>query len=107
MGMTGPLMAFAVRLGFEIEAVEPIRLDRNGNDVALRIGIPGEADTWDSVRLSVWKDKRKILVDYVRLDLSDASLASNATAREWIDRMAENPTVLKAASHHPQEPDFS
>lgn len=107
MGMTGPLMAFAVRLGFEIEAVEPIQFVRDGNDVALRTVKPGEADTWDSVRLSLWKDKRKILVDYVRMDLSDASLGRWADGRKWIDRMAENPTVLKAASHHPQAPDFS
>lgn len=107
MGMTGALMAFAVRLGFEIEAVEPIQLDPNGNDVTLRNGRPREADTWDSVRLSIWKDKRKILVDYVRMDLSDASLGREANGRKWIDRMAENPTVLKAASHLPQEPDFS
>jgi hypothetical protein len=46
-------------------------------------------------------------VDYVRLDLSDGWLEQVAVARKWVDRMAENPTLLKAASHHPQEPDFS
>lgn len=107
LGMTGPLMAFAVRLGFEIEAVEPIRLDPNGNDVALRDGRPGEAETWDSVRLTIRKGERQILVDYVRMDLSDGWLEQVAVARKWVDRMAENPTLLKAASHHPQEPDFS
>lgn len=107
IGMTGPLMAFAVRLGFEIEAVEPIQLDPNGNDVTLRNGSPGEADTWDSVRLSVWKDKRKILVDYVQMDLSDYWLGQVTAARTWIARMAGNPTILKAASHHPQEANFS
>jgi hypothetical protein len=107
MGMTAPLMAFAVRLGFEIEAVEPIRLDPNGNDVAPRDGGPGEAETWDSVRLTIRKGERRILVDYVRLDLSDGWLEQVAVARKWVDRMAENPTLLKAASHHPQEPDFS
>jgi hypothetical protein len=107
MGMTGPLMAFAVRLGFDIEAVEPIKFDRDGNDIVLRTLKPGEADAWDSVRLSLRKDGRKVLVDYVKLDLSDASLATSADVRSWVDRMAGNPALLKAASHLPQEPGFS
>ena len=107
IGMTGPLMAFAVRLGFEIEAVEPIHLVRDANGIRLRTSKPGEAGSWDSVRLSVGKDKRKVLVDYVRMDLSDDVLAKHAHLREWLDRIAANPTVLKAASHHPQEPNFS
>jgi hypothetical protein len=41
------------------------------------------------------------------MDLSDYWLGQVAGDRTWIDRMAGNPTILKAASHHPQEPDFS
>jgi hypothetical protein len=107
IGMTGPLMAFAVRLGFAIGAVEPLQIDHHAGDVTLRNGSPGEADTWDSVRLSLRKDNRKIIVDYVRMDLSDYWLRQVAGDLTWIDRMAGNPTLLKAASHHPQEPDFS
>ena len=107
MGMIGPLMAFAVRLGFEIEALEPIQLNSDGNYVAVRNGTSAQADAWNSVRISMWKDKRKVLVDYVQMDLSDAWLAGYAAGRDWIERMAGNPTILKAASHHPQGPDFS
>lgn len=107
MGMTGPLMAFAVRLGFEIESVDPIHFVRDGNDIALRAWKPGEADAWDSVRLTVWKDRRKVLVDYVRMDLSNASVGTTADLRKWIEQIAGNPTLLKAASHLPQAPDFS
>lgn len=105
MGVTGPLMAFAVRLGFELEAVAPIRLGPHDKDVALRN--PSEPDAWDSVRLSMRKANRKIVVDYVQMDLSDPWLQQVESARLWIDRMAANPTLLKAASHHLQEPEFS
>jgi hypothetical protein len=110
MGMTGPLMAFAVRLGYGIESVEPIRLKPGGDYVAARDvpNAPGaQADAWNSVRISLRKDGRTILVDYVQMDLSDEWLAQYAPARDWLERTALNPTILKAASHHLQAPGFS
>ncbi len=107
IGVTGALMGFAVRLGFEIEAVDPIQLDLDANQITLRNRTPERSDTWDSVRFTLRKDNRKVHVDYVRIDLSDASLERVPGPGIWIDRMAENPTILKAASHHPQEPEFS
>jgi hypothetical protein len=107
MGMTGPLMAFAVRLGFEIEAVEPIRFERDGDDIVLRTLKSGEAESWDSVRITARKDGRKTIVDYVKLDLSDASLGASVDMRKWLYGIAGNPALMKAASHLPQEPGFS
>ena len=107
LGITGPLMAFAVRLGFEIEAVEPIVLDLNTSQLDLRDTESAKDDTWDSVRLTLRKDGRRVLVDYVRMDLSDTSMRKAPGARRWLERMAANPTILKAASHHPQGPEFS
>ncbi len=107
LGTTGPLLAFAARLGFEIESIEPIELDLNRSDLILRDPGSTKDDTWDSVRLTLRKGSRRVLVDYVRMDLSDTSLGKVPGARRWIERMARNPTVLKAASHHPQEPAFS
>ena len=43
----------------------------------------------------------------MRLDLADGSLAADRAARAWVERMAANPTVIKAASHLPQRPHFS
>lgn len=106
IGMTGALMAFAVRLGFEIESVEPIRLDAGANDVvSFREDVPSE-EAWDSVRLTLRKGERQVLVDYVRLDLRDGWVGKLQGAHGWIDRMAENPTLLKAASHLPEDPEF-
>lgn len=107
IGMTGALMAFAVRLGFEIESVEPIRLIPGANDVVpFREDFP-TAETWNSVRLTLRKGGREVLVDYVRLDLRDGWLRQLQGAHGWIDRMAENPTILKAASHLPEDPEFT
>jgi hypothetical protein len=108
-GMTGPLMALAARLGYRIEFVEPIGLDAGGGDMVTLADTPGSH--WDSVRLTLRKGGRTSIVDYVYMDLSDGWLgqATQQTRREraWIRRMAANPSLLKAASHLPQEPGFS
>ncbi len=106
IGVTGALMVFAVRLGFEVESVEPIRLDVGANDVVPRMGEAPSAETWDSARLTLRKGARRVLVDYVRLDLRDGWVGKLAGAHGWIDRMSGNPTLLKAASHLPEDPEF-
>ena len=107
IGVTGALMVFAVRLGFEVESVEPIKLDVSANDVVPRDGEARPAETWDSVRLTLRKGGRRVLVDYVRLDLRDGWVGKLQGGHGWIDRMSENPTILKAASHLPQDPEFT
>jgi hypothetical protein len=106
IGVTGALMVFAVRLGFEVESIEPIKLDAVANDVVPRNGDGPASETWDSVRLTLRKDGRQVLVDYVRLDLRDGWVGKLQGAHGWIDRMSANPTLLKAASHLPEDPEF-
>ncbi len=106
IGVTGALMVFAVRLGFEVESVEPIKLDAGANDVVPRNGEAPSDETWDSVRLTLRKGGRQVLVDYVRLDLRDGWVGKLRGAHGWIDRMSANPTLLKAASHLPEDPEF-
>ncbi len=48
-----------------------------------------------------------MVVDYVHMNLSNDWLAQWAADRKWIERMAANPSLLKAASHLPQEADFT
>ncbi len=107
VGVSGALMAFAVRLGFEVEAIEPIFLDLNQNLLAPRDKLGAGRDTWDSVRLTLRKDGRRVIVDHVRMDLSNAALSATPGPRPWLERVARNPTILKAASHLPQEREFS
>ena len=107
IGMTAPLMAFAVRLGFSIEAIEPIRMDQILEDYSPWSLSSTDPEKWDSVRLTLRKGGRTVLVDYVHMNLSNDWLAQWAVDRRWVERMAANPTLLKAASHLPQEPDFT
>jgi TonB family protein len=59
------------------------------------------------VRITLAKDGRRVLLDYVRVDLSDAHLARHRASRAWIEEMSANRAVLKSASHLPQHPQFS
>jgi hypothetical protein len=107
IGMTAPLMAFSVRLGFTIEAIEPIRMDQILEDYGPWSLSSADPEKWDSVRLTLRKGGRTVLVDYVHMNLSNDWLGQWAIDRKWIERMAANPTLLKAASHLPQEADFT
>lgn len=107
IGMTAPLMAFSVRMGFSIEAIEPIRMDPLLEDYAPWSLSSADPEKWDSVRLTLRSNGRTVLVDYVHMNLSNDWLAQWAIDRKWVERMAANPTLLKAASHLPQEADFT
>ena len=50
---------------------------------------------------------RSVVVDYVRLNLSDRQLAEVPGFLRWLESVAGNPTLLKAASHLLQEADFT
>jgi len=107
IGVTGPLMAFAARAGYEIVSVDPVRLSADGADLEPRAGDRSSRGTWESVRLTLAKEGRTVLLDYVRMDLSDANLSRHGASRTWLESAAAHPTVLKAASHLPQRPHFS
>lgn len=106
-GITPVLMAFAAAGGFEVKEVEPIRINADGSDVERH---PGPADaiaTWDSVRLTLERDGRKVLVDYVWVDLSDDYLKKNPAARTWLAGVSAHKVFTKAASHLLQKSFFS
>lgn len=107
VGVTDLLMGFASRLGHEVVAVEPIRVRADGMDVEPHPGPRSTASTWHSVRLTLRQGGRTKLVDYVRIDLSDSSLARAPLLRVFIEQAASHRTVFKAASHLPQRPHFS
>jgi hypothetical protein len=98
-GTTGPLLAFAVRAGYRVISVDPVRIDAAGGELESHPGARGDPATWSSVRIVLEKDARKVVLDYVRMNLADAALGARPEQRAWIERMAANPTVLKAASH--------
>jgi len=84
-----------------------VRVNAYGTDLEVHPGDRSDPATWDSVRLVLAREARRMQLDYVRVDLADAALAAEPPGRAWIERMAEQPTVLKAASHLLQRPAFS
>ncbi len=98
-GTTGRLIAFAVRAGYRVESIEPVRVNGAGSGLERHPGARSDPVTWSSVRILLEKDGRKVALDYVRMNLADASLNAHPELRTWIEQMAANRTVLKAASH--------
>lgn len=106
-GITGALMVFAAREGFAVVAVEPVRLSEGG-EVELHPGDRRRASTWDSVRLRLRReDGTDAVLEYMRVGLSNFSLRPDSAAWTFIDAMTQARTILKAASHLPQTPEFS
>lgn len=103
IGVSTILMTFAARLGYTVTDVYPIAL--NATTGELEKADP--AARWNSVRLILKKDGKDATVDYVRMDLSDYGLKNVAGTREFIDRQAHNPVLIKAASHLLQQGNFS
>ena len=107
VGVTDQLMGFASRIGYEVASVEPIRLRADGSDVEPVPGAPRDAAAWRSVRLTLKSAGRSVTLDYVRGDLSDAGLQASPPWKAFIEAAARHRTVFKAASHLPQQPQFS
>ena len=106
-GITPALMAFAVRLGYTIDKVEPVRIAASGADLEVHPGDKNDPATWDSVRLTMKHGERVVILDYVFLDLSDTNLGKHDNERKWIEAMAAHRVVTKAASHLMQKSFFS
>ena len=106
-GITPVLMAFASRLGYRVDAVEPIRIKADGSDVEVHPGDKNTVATWDSVRLTLDKDGKKVIADYLFLDLSDSHLKKHEGDRKWLEKMAGHKVFTKAASHLMQKSFFS
>lgn len=98
------LMAFAVRMGYEVRSVRPTCLDLT--DLSIRPMDPKGAK-WGSVRLELQKQGRSIVVDYIQQDLGNGGLGKRPENRRMIEAFAKNPMLLKAASHLLQRSNFS
>lgn len=106
-GITPVMMAFASRLGYRVDKVEPIRIKADGSDVEVHPGDKNTVATWDSIRLTLDKDGKKVIADYVFLDLSDSHLKKHDGDRVWLEKMASHKVFTKAASHLMQKTFFS
>jgi hypothetical protein len=108
-GITGVLLALAERGGYHVQALVPVTLRADGVGLLALPPLPGPRKHWRSVRLVLVhrQSGRRVQVDYVRMDLSDRHLKRSRASRQWLESMAANPVLLKAASHLLQKTFFS
>lgn len=107
-GITGPLMVFAAREGFEIVAVEPVRLAEDGS-VEIHPGDRARPSVWESVRLRLREREsgRPVVLEYIRVGLSNFVLKPDTPALAFVAGLADSRIILKAASHLPQDNNFT
>ena len=107
VSVTSQLMAFASRLGYEVEAVEPVQIAADGKDLVRVTGDITNVAAWNSVRLTLNKNGRHVIIDYIRMDLSDGVIVKHPSHKAFIEQASANRTLVKAASHLLQRPYFT
>lgn len=103
IGASTFLAIFLKLQGFEIESVQPIKVAANG-DVEV---ISSDTPLWNSVRFQATKNGQPIVLDYLRMDLSNEGLQKSPENFTFVQRMSAHPTLFKAASHLPQNSNFN
>ena len=103
IGASTFLAIFLKLQGFDIERVTPIKVGQNGEIEEL----PQNAPLWNSVRFNATKNGRPIILDYLRIDLSNEGLQAAPDHLKFIQQISANPTLFKAASHLPQNTNFN
>ncbi len=107
-GITGLLMMFAEREGYDVLEVEPIHLADDRPEIERAPGDPERFRTWSSVRLHLRRraDGAAVTLDYLRLNLANSGVPRDSNTETWLRQVAHGPVVLKAASHLMQDPMF-
>jgi len=102
IGATTLIASFAHLHQFSIQKIVPISIDDNGTVKEL-----SEDQSWDSVRFYLVRDNRPVILDYVRMDLSNEGMKDNVSQLAFFRESTKSPVLLKAASHLPQHPAFT
>ncbi len=103
------MLTFAARNHLTVKSIVPIRVAADGSKVEPHPGDPTKRATWDSWRMETTsKDGRKVTVDYVHMNIGDSSLnkRKHKHHRTWLEKIAANHVLLKAASHLMQTKNF-
>lgn len=108
-GITPVLAMSAEREGFEVGEIRPIRVSDDGSDVVAHEGDPSDRRTWRSVRIELTRrsDGSPVLLDYLRLDLSNDNLDEDAADHAFVTAMSQYPVLVKVASYLLQYGSFS
>jgi hypothetical protein len=103
IGASTFLSTFFQLKGLSVRGVVPIQINAQGQIEELE---PQQAN-WRSVRFRLDRAGEMVLVDYLRIDLSDKGLAANEGHLRFVEAASAHPVLLKAASHLPQNKTFS
>ncbi len=103
IGASTFIVSFLTLQGFEIERVVPIQVAADGSLQELA----PETPRWRSVRIQASKHGKPIVVDYLKIDLSNPGLQAAPQHLTLIGTLTKNPVLFKAASHLPQNVGFS
>lgn len=103
IGASTFLTTFLNLHGFQVDRVVPIEVLPNGEVKELS----AETEKWRSVRFNASKDGKQIVLDYLKIDLSNEGFAKSPENLEYIRREVRQPVLFKAASHLPQNNNFS
>ena len=103
IGASTFIVSFLTLQGFEIERVVPIHVAADGSLQELA----PETPRWRSVRIQASKQGKPIVVDYLKIDLSNPGLQAAPQHLALIGTLTKNPVLFKAASHLPQNVGFS
>lgn len=103
IGASTFLSSFFQLKGLSVKSVTPIQVSAAGTIEEL----PASDSNWRSVRFRLERAGEPVVVDYLRIDLSDKGLTASPNHQKFVQDAATNPVLLKAASHLPQTNAFS
>jgi hypothetical protein len=103
IGASTFIVSFLSLQGFEIERVVPIQVAADGTLQEMSPDTP----RWRSVRIQASKQGKPIIIDYLKIDLSNAGLQATPENLMLINTLTTNPVLFKAASHLPQNVGFN
>lgn len=102
IGATTLIASFAHLHQFSIQKIVPIQVASDGVIQELE-----ESQSWDSVRFYLLKNGKSVILDYVRMDLSNDGMKEHPQNLAFFRQSAKSPILLKAASHLPQHRGFT
>jgi len=102
IGATTLIASFAHLHAFSIQKIVPIQINKDGALEEL-----GEDQSWDSVRFYLEKNGKSVILDYVRMDLSNDGMKDHPQNLAFFRQSTKSPILLKAASHLPQHKGFT
>ena len=103
IGASTFIVSFLTLQGYKIESVVPIQIAADGTLQELAL----DTARWRSIRIQASKQGKSIIVDYLKTDLSNAGLQASPETLTLIENLTKNPVLFKAASHLPQNLEFS